>query len=138
MKSRGGGKILNVASMASFQPGPSMSVYFATKAFVLSFSEALNNELKDKDITVTALCPGSTESKFHEVVLGDPKLVKDRKMQSAEEVALAGYEAMMKGKAIVIPGSLNKIMVFVTRFLPRQFIVRSVRKIQENKNYQKL
>jgi short-subunit dehydrogenase len=138
MKSRGGGKILNVASLASFQAGPSMSVYFATKAFVLSLSEALSNELKDKGITVTALCPGSTVSKFHEVTVGDPKLVKERKMQSAEEVAMAGYRAMMKGKTLAIPGFLNKLMVFATRFLPRQLVVRSVRRIQENKHFKGL
>jgi uncharacterized protein len=135
MKSRGGGKILNVASLASFQAGPSMSVYFATKAFVLSLSEALSNELIDKGITVTALCPGSTVSKFHEIALGDPALVKDRKMQSAEEVALTGYNAMMKGKTLAIPGFKNKLMVFTTRFLPRAFVVRMIRRIQEKKNY---
>src|SRR5450759_4294399 len=71
MIKRGDGKILNLASTASFQPGPAMSVYFATKAFVLSFSEAVNNEVRDKGVTVTALCPGSTESGFHAVTMGD-------------------------------------------------------------------
>lgn len=137
MITRGGGKILNVASLAAFQPGPTMSVYFASKAFVLSFSEALNNELKGKGITVTALCPGSTKTKFHEVTLGDPKLVKERKMQSAEEVALIGYRAMMEGKPVVIPGFKNSFLVFVLRFFPREYITKMARRIQENKNYQK-
>ena len=74
MISRKSGKIMNVASTASFQPGPTMSIYFATKAFVLSFSEAVNNEIRDKGITITALCPGSTESGFHRVARGDNKL----------------------------------------------------------------
>ena len=138
MISRGGGKILNVSSLAAFTPGPTMSVYFATKAFVLSFSEALNNELKDKGITVTALCPGSTESKFHEVAIGDPKLLRERKMMSASEVAQIGYNAMMMGKPVVIPGFKNAFVAFVSRFVPRETVVRSARKIQENKNYRKL
>jgi uncharacterized protein len=135
MINRGGGKILNVASLAAFTPGPTMSVYFATKAFVLSFSEALNNELKDKGITVTALCPGSTESKFHEVALGDPKLVKERIMMSAKEVADIGYKGMMKGKPVVIPGFKNAFLVFASRFVSRETVVKSARKIQEKKNY---
>lgn len=138
MISRGGGKILNVASLAAFTPGPTMSVYFATKAFVLSFSEALNNELKGKNITVTTLCPGSTESRFHEVALGDPKLVKERKMMSAAEVAETGYRAMLSGKPVVIPGLKNSILAFASRFVPREMVVKSARKIQERKNYHKL
>jgi len=137
MIKRGGGKILNVSSLAAFTPGPTMSVYFATKAFVMSFSQALNNELNNKGITVTALCPGSTESKFHEVVLGDPKLVRERKMMSAEEVAEIGYRAMMKGKPVVIPGFKNAFLAFASRFVPREMLVTSARKIQENKNYLK-
>jgi short-subunit dehydrogenase len=135
MIKRGGGKILNVASTAAFQPGPTMAVYFATKAFVLYFSEAVNNEVKDKGITVTALCPGSTETNFHTVALGGSNLVRDRKMASAREVAVAGYKALMKGKPVVIPGMKNSFMAFAVRFFPREFIVKMVRKIQEQKNY---
>ena len=79
MIDRGGGKIMNVASTAAFQPGPTMSVYFATKAFVLSFSEAISEEVRDKGITVTALCPGSTETGFHAVVMGNKDLLKERR-----------------------------------------------------------
>jgi len=134
MIERGEGKILNVASLASFQPGPTMSVYFASKAFVLSFSEAINNEVRDKGVTVTALCPGSTESNFHAVAMGDPNLVEDRKMQSAKEVAEVGYRAMMKGKPIVIPGFKNALLVFLVRFFPREFVVKMARRIQEGKH----
>jgi short-subunit dehydrogenase len=135
MISRGGGKIMNVASLAAFTPGPTMSVYFATKAFVLSFSQALNNELKGKGITVTALCPGSVKTRFHEVALGDPKLVKEREMMSAGEVAEIGYIAMMKGKPVVIPGFKNSLLVFASRFASREVVVNSARRIQEKKNY---
>jgi uncharacterized protein len=134
MIERGEGKILNVASLASFQPGPTMSVYFASKAFVLSFSEAINNEVKDKGVTVTALCPGSTESNFHAVAMNDPNLVEDRKMQSAKEVAEVGYRAMMKGKPVVIPGFKNAFLAFAVRFFPREFIVKIARRIQEGKH----
>jgi short-subunit dehydrogenase len=137
MIKRGGGKILNVASTAAFQPGPTMSVYFATKAFVLYFSEAINNEVKDKGISVTALCPGSTDSNFHSAALGDSKLVNHRKMASSGEVARAGYKAMMKGKPVVIPGMKNSFMAFAVRFFPREFIIKMVRRIQEDKNLRK-
>lgn len=138
MIKRGGGKILNVASLAAFTPGPTMSVYFASKAYVLSFSEALNNELKDKGITVTALCPGSVDTKFHEVALGDPALVREREMMSAREAAEAGYNAMMKGKPVIIPGFKNSLVAFVSRFVPREVVVKSARKIQEKKNYREI
>jgi short-subunit dehydrogenase len=134
MIERGDGKILNVASMASFLPGPTMSVYFASKAFVLSFSEAINNEVRDKGVSVTALCPGSTVSNFHAVAMNDPNLVEDRKMQSAKEVAEKGYRAMMKGKPVVIPGSKNAFLAFAVRFFPREFITKMARKIQEGKH----
>lgn len=134
MIERGEGKILNVASTASFQPGPKMSVYFATKAFVLSFSEAINNEVRDKGITVTALCPGSTESGFHAVVIDNPNLVKDRKMPTAKEVAEFGYNAMMKGTPVAIHGFKNALMANAVRFFPRGFIVKMARKIQEKKH----
>jgi short-subunit dehydrogenase len=134
MIGRRDGKILNVASLASFQPGPTMSVYFASKAFVLSFSEAINNEVKDKGVSVTALCPGSTESNFHAVAMNDPDLVEDRKMQTAREVAEIGYRGMMKGKPVVIPGFKNAFLAFAVRFFPREFITKMARKIQEGKH----
>jgi len=133
MIKRGNGKILNVASVASFSPGPTMSVYFATKAYVLSFSEALAEELKGKGITVTALCPGPTESNFH-FVANDGNIRKERKMPSSEEVAEYGYMSMMKGKVVAIPGFMNSLMAASVRFLPRSFVVKTVRKIQEGKH----
>ena len=133
MIAMGGGKIMNLASTAAFQPGPTMSVYFATKAFVLSFSEALNNEVRDKGITVTALCPGSTESSFHAVVLDNPNLVENRKKASAADVAQFGYRAMMKGIPVAIPGFMNSLMAFMVRFFPREFIVKMARYVQEKK-----
>lgn len=134
MIKRGAGRILNVASTAAFQPGPTMSVYFASKAYVLSFSEALNNELKNSGITVTVLCPGSTDTPFHGVVLGDPALVKKRKMDDPVKVAEFGYKAMITGKTVAIYGLKNTLMANAVRFLPRSFIVKMVRKIQEKKN----
>jgi len=134
MIKRGDGKILNLASTASFQPGPAMSVYFATKAFVLSFSEAVNNEVRDKGVTVTALCPGSTESGFHAVTMGDSKLVKERMLPSSRQVAEFGYRAMMKGKAVAIHGVLNSIMATSVRFIPRSLVVKIAGMIQSKKH----
>ena len=133
MVSRGSGRIMNLASTASFQPGPTMSVYFASKAFVLSFSEAINNEVSDRGITVTALCPGSTESGFHQVTMGEGKLVKKRKIPSSEVVAKYGYKSMMKGKAVAIYGIKNTVMANLVRIGPRSVVVKMARKIQSGK-----
>jgi hypothetical protein len=133
MISRGSGRILNVASVASFVPGPTMSVYFATKAFVLSFSEAVAEEVRGKGITVTALCPGPTESDFH-TVAHDGNKTKDRKMPTSREVAAYGYSAMMKGKVVAVPGLDNKVLVGLIWFLPKRIIVRIVRRIQEGRH----
>jgi short-subunit dehydrogenase len=133
MIGRKSGKILNVASTAAFQPGPAMSVYFASKAFVLSFSEALNNEVSDKGITVTALCPGSTESGFHAVAAGDKRQARQRKLPSSRNIADFGYRAMMKGKVVAIHGLKNSIMANSVRFVPRSLVVKIARKIQAKK-----
>lgn len=133
MIERRSGKILNLASTASFQPGPTMSVYFASKAFVLSFSEAINSEVRDRGITVTALCPGSTESGFHSRTLGEGVPVKKRKIPSSIEVAKFGYNAMIQGRAVAIPGIKNKIMAEMVRIVPRSFVVNMVKKIQTGK-----
>ncbi len=125
------GKIMNVASTAAFQPGPTMSVYYATKAYVLSFSEALSNELKDHGITVTALCPGGTESGFQDKAsLQESKLVKGKKLPSSKEVAIYGYNAMMKGKTVAIHGLMNAILANAVRFMPRSMVLKIVRNIQ--------
>jgi uncharacterized protein len=133
----GSGKIMNVASTASFQPGPTMAVYFASKAYVLSFSEALSNEVRDKGITVTALCPGSTETGFHAGVMGDISLLKERKKSSPAEVAEFGYRSMMKGKTVAIHGFKNILLATSVRLFPRALVAGVTRKIQEKKHLNK-
>jgi uncharacterized protein len=133
MIERGSGKIMNLASTASFQPGPTMSVYFATKAFVLSFSEALNNEVAGSGITVTALCPGSTDTGFHQVASGEGRRYRDRELPPPERIALFGYRAMLKGIPVAVPGFRNRILALLVRFFPRRLVVGAVRKIQEGK-----
>lgn len=131
MAARNSGRILNVASTAAFQPGPTMAVYYATKSYVLFLSEALSNELKDSGVTVTCLCPGATESGFQAAAaMEDSALVKGKKLPSAAEVALFGYQAMMKGKLTVIHGWMNYLMANSVRFAPRAWILPIVRKIQ--------
>lgn len=122
-KGRRKGKILNVASTAAFQPGPMMAVYFATKAFVLQLSEALNHELRKEGITVTALCPGPTSTHFgEESGMKASQLVKSVKIASARSVAQLGFNAMMKGKPVAIHGMTNKLVPFAIRFLPRRWV----------------
>jgi short-subunit dehydrogenase len=117
------GKILNVASTASFQPGPYMAVYFATKAYVLSFSEALSAELDGTGVTVTALCPGPTATGFQDkAAMHDSGLTKGKRLPSAEEVGLAGYRAMQKGRRVYIPGAMNWLMAQAVRFTPRNLV----------------
>lgn len=131
MISRRHGKILNLASTASFQPGPKMAVYFATKAYVLSFSEAIANEVKEYGVTVTALCPGPTTSGFQSAAsMDDAKLFKDKKLPTAKEVAQYGYDAMIKGKTVAIHGFMNTVLATSVRFLPRNLIVKIIRKLQ--------
>ena len=122
------GKILNIASTAAFQPGPTMSVYFATKAFVLSFSEAIANELKGTGVTVTALCPGATETGFKAAAaLGESNLFKGSQIATSNEVAEFGYSSMMEGKTVVIPGLLNNLLVQSVRFAPRNIVASLAR-----------
>lgn len=126
------GKIMNVASTAAFQSGPTMAVYYATKAYVLSFSEAVDNEVRDKGVTVTTLCPGATESGFQAAAaMEESALVKGRKLPSSKEVAEYGYKAMMKGKTVAIHGLMNAIMANSVRFLPRAWVVGITRKVQD-------
>ncbi|WP_338762461.1 SDR family oxidoreductase [Bernardetia sp. ABR2-2B] len=128
------GKIMNVASTASFQPLPYFAVYAATKSFVLSFSEAIASELKDQGITVTALCPGLTGTGFVEAAnMEDTKFLDKAKsgMATPEEVAEYGYEAMMKGKTVAVHGTINSIMANSSRFLPRDLVTTIAKKVQE-------
>jgi uncharacterized protein len=128
----GNGRILNVASVAAFMPGPLMSVYYASKSFVLSFSYAISNELKGSGVTVTVLCPGPTDTGFVEAAsLGESKLFKIMKPVPSSEVAKYAYRYMMKGRLLAIPGFMNKIMWTAVRFSPRKTLTSVVRKIQE-------
>jgi short-subunit dehydrogenase len=131
MVKSGSGKIMNVASTAAFQSGPTMAVYYATKAYVLSFSEALDNEVREKGITVTTLCPGPTESGFQAAAaLEESGLVKGKKLPSSKEVAEYGYKAMMKGKTVAIHGFVNFIMAVSVGLMPRSFVVKITRQLQ--------
>jgi short-subunit dehydrogenase len=125
------GKIMNVASVAGFFPGPFMSVYYATKSYVISFSEAIREELKGSGVTVTTLCPGPTATEFEKnAELQDSNLFKLLKPASADKVAKYGYKALMAGKGIVIYGFLNKCMVFTRRLVPNFIILKIMKNIQ--------
>jgi short-subunit dehydrogenase len=133
MMKRRRGKILNVASTAGFQPGPLMAVYYATKAYVISFSEALANELKGSGVTVTCLCPGPTETGFAERA-GN---MKSRAFQwirpmSASAVARLGYGAVMKGRSLVIAGFMNRLLAESVRVSPRTVVTAVSRWVSEN------
>jgi hypothetical protein len=131
MMERRSGRILNVASTAAFQPGPLMAVYFATKAYVLHFSEALSNELKGTGVTVTCLCPGATATEFHKRASASAmKLLKFGSMDAAT-VAEDGYRAMVAGKAVEISGLKNWIFAQSVRLSPRSMATAIARKIQE-------
>jgi uncharacterized protein len=130
MIKRGSGKIMNVASTASFQPGPMMAVYCATKAYVLSFTEAVSNEVSDKGISITALCPGPTETGFKaEAAMDESQLFKGKKLSTGKEVAEYGYASMMKGKTVAIHGILNYLLANSIRFAPRAMVLKLSRKI---------
>lgn len=130
MVERGEGRILNVASTAAFQPGPLMAVYYASKAYVLSFSEGLAGELDGTGVTVTALCPGPTDTGFQSrAEMGASKLVQGG-LQDPTEVARAGYRGMQAGEAVVVPGVRNKLLTVAVRLLPRSVARSMVRRAQ--------
>jgi short-subunit dehydrogenase len=117
MVQRGRGRLLNLASVAGFEPGPMLAIYHASKAFILSWTESIASELEDLNVTVTALCPGPTDTDFF------PKadMLETRAFQQAmapQDVAEAGYKGLMDGERVVVPGGMNKAMVFARRFLP--------------------
>jgi len=120
MLARRSGRILNVASTAAYLPGPGMAVYYATKAFVLSFSEALAEETAGSGVTVTALCPGPTATGFWERAgIAGTRLLRSPLVMPVAEVAAAGYRGALEGRRVVIPGLANRLMVEGLRFLPR-------------------
>lgn len=130
MQSHGGGRIMNVASVAGFTPGPNMAVYHATKAFVLSLSEAVAEELSGSNVTVTAVCPGATATAFFDAAdMHGVRLLKMGAPMSARDVAEAGWVATKSGKRVIVTGFLNKIFAFLPRITPRRvttFVARQI------------
>jgi short-subunit dehydrogenase len=140
MKRLGRGKILNVASTAAFQPGPGFAGYYATKAYVLSLSEALDYEMRKEGISVTCLCPGPTRTGFQERArMGDVLLFRKGLAMDSYPVARSGFRAMMSGKRVVIPGVLNWISAFMVRLLPRSLVlwISGAMTYKENENDKK-
>jgi short-subunit dehydrogenase len=132
MLGRRRGRILNVASTAGFVPGPYMAVYYASKAYVISFSEALAEELRGSGVTVTVLCPGPTRTEFQAVAhMEAARLFRMPGVMDAAPVARAGYRGLMRGKRMVVPGVMNRILPFAIRFSPRWMVARVSRFLQE-------
>jgi uncharacterized protein len=134
MLARHRGRIVNVSSTAAFQPGPLMAVYYATKAYVHSFSEALAAELEGTGVTVTAFAPGPTRTGFQEAAgMTSIRLVAGRALPDAFAVARIGYRGMMQGKRSVVPGLANRIGAQLHRFLPRRWLTAFVKRLQESR-----
>jgi len=132
MLERGSGKIMNVASTAGFQPGPCMAVYYATKAYVISFSEALANELHGTGVTVTCLCPGPTATGFASRAGNDKsRLFKQLRPMDAKTVALKGYRGLRAGKTLVIPGLRNWLVTESLRISPRRVVTAVSRRLMD-------
>ena len=133
MLKRRGGRILNTASIAGFEPGPLLAVYHATKAFVLSFSEALAIELEDTGITVTALCPGATDTDFFpKANMTQTKAFQKHKVMPPQEVAALGYKALMRGDRVYVAGGMNKALVFSRRLMSLPSQARLNKKFYED------
>ncbi len=128
---KGQGKILNVASTAAFQPGPFMACYFASKAYVLSFTEALAEELSGTGVTVTAFCPGPTRTQFQKRSRTE-NIRENSFAMGAAPTAETGYRGLMKGKRLVIPGFTNKLLTILVRLFPRRLVIRVTRFLEEN------
>jgi short-subunit dehydrogenase len=135
MQARGRGGIINVASTAAFQPGPFMAGYYASKAYVLSFTEAMNHELRGTGAHVTALCPGPVATGFQARAQFDKSMgLTALPMQSAAAVAQAGYDGFVSKKAVVIPGVLNQIMAKSSPFAPRSILLSAIEKLQKKRS----
>jgi len=134
MVRRGSGMIMNVSSIAAFQPGPLMAVYYASKAYILYFSEALANELKGTGVSVTVFCPGQTDTGFQKAVAlkSGTTLSRSPWLDDPAKAATKGYIAMKTGKAVCIPGVKNKILAQLHRMVPRKTATSLVRLLQEN------
>jgi short-subunit dehydrogenase len=132
MLARHKGKIMNVASTAAFQPGPLMAVYFATKAYVLSFSEALANEVAGSGVVVSCFCPGATDTNFQKRAnMENSRLFKKIGAMSAERVARDGYRGLMAGRTLVISGAQNWLVAESVRFAPRKLVTALSRWVAE-------
>jgi short-subunit dehydrogenase len=135
MVARREGKVLNVASTAAFQPGPLMAVYYATKAYVLSFSEALSKELSGRGVTVTALCPGPTETGFQKAAgMERSRLFRRGLVMDAAAVARAGYRGLLRGKRVVVPGFKNRCMAQAASWAPRPLVLWVSKRLQESRS----
>src|SRR3954469_9678908 len=134
MLARRRGYVCNVASTAGFQPGPLMAVYYASKAYVLSLSEALANECEGTGVRVSALCPGPTETGFVAAAGMSESKLFDRGAMTARDVALAGYRGLLAGKGIVIPGLRNAFVARTVGMMPRKMVTKVVRGIQERRS----
>jgi uncharacterized protein len=130
------GRVLNVASTAAFLPGPNMAVYYATKAFVLSFSEAIGDELRGTGVTVTTLCPGPTETAFQDAARMHKSRLVQGAMMSAADVAAAGYRGILAGHTVVIPGATNRMVPLLVRMLPRRLATIVSRRAAEAESQQ--
>jgi uncharacterized protein len=129
MVERKAGRILNVASVVAFQPGPTMATYFATKAYVLSLSQALSQEWGKYGVQVMALCPGVTKSGFQESSSqSDKKFTNVRNIPTSQEVAEFGYKKLMAGKSLVVHGFTNKLITILPRILPRKLVLQIIEK----------
>lgn len=133
MIERASGSILNVASMAGFLPGPLQAVYYATKAYVLSFSEALANEVSDAGITVSALCPGATETEFFDRAGMEGVVALKLGVASSRKVAEFGYKSLLKGRTVAVPGFANRFMMHSLRLTPRWLATRVSRAVMERR-----
>jgi len=132
MVKRRSGRILNVASTAAFQAGPFMSTYYASKAYVLLFSEGINNEFAQDGVEVSVLCPGPTHTEFGvRAEMNDTKIINVPWMMNAAEVAEIGFSGLMKRKKIIIPGFMNKLLAFNSRFMPRSLSVLILRYLNQ-------
>lgn len=134
MMNRGGGKILNISSTAAFQPGPTMPGYYASKAFVLRYSQAINFEMRKKGVQVSTLCPGPTRTEFQiRSKMNETNMFKRKFAMSAEEVASIGYKGLMKGRSVIIAGGLNWLAAMASRIAPSKISMKVVNWLLSNK-----
>jgi short-subunit dehydrogenase len=131
MRARGSGGVINVSSTAAFQPGPLMAVYYASKAYVLSFSEAITEELRKDGVRVTALCPGPTKSEFQaRADMEGTRMLSAMPVMTSQEVARIGWRGFKRGKPVVVTGVSNKVTAAVVPFAPRRLLLKVVKTLQ--------